>query len=338
MAVGIPCKKGGQRETVTILEVKHVSKDFPVREGFLRRGRETVKAVRDVSFAVQEGESYGIVGESGSGKTTLARTILRLIDPTVGDIVFNGNNLCRLNQRSLQKLRRNMQMIFQDPHSSLNPRRTILQNVGEPLLIHEHLRGRVRRQRVQQLMEIVGLKKEHMYRFPHELSGGQKQRVGIARALALHPRVLILDEPTSALDVSVQAQTLNFLEELQDRMSLTYLFISHNLAVIRYVCDRVAVMYLGEIVEEGDADALFETPMHPYTRALLSAVPLPQARQPENRILLEGDIPSPLNIPSGCSFHPRCPEPLGAICREVGPKAIHLSATHKVVCHRYVDI
>lgn len=321
-----------------MLEVRDISKYFPIRSGFLRKTKETVKAVRNVTFEVRAGESYGIVGESGCGKTTLARAILRLIDPTTGDIFFNGTNLCELNQRSLQKLRRDMQMIFQDPHSSLNPRRTILQNVGEPLLIHEHLRGRARRERVRELMEIVGLKREHMYRFPHELSGGQKQRVGIARALALHPKMLILDEPTSALDVSVQAQTLNFLEELQDRMSLTYLFISHNLAVIRYACDRLAVMYLGEIVEEGDADELFETPMHPYTKALLSAVPLPQAKQPMNQILLEGDIPSPLSIPPGCSFHTRCPEAAGAICRESEPKAVHVSPTHKVVCHRYAQL
>lgn len=322
---------------MNILEVRGVSKFFPVRGGFLHKARETVKAVRNVTFQIQTGESYGIVGESGSGKTTLARTILRLVDPTTGDILFNGTNLCTLNQRSLQKLRRDMQMIFQDPHSSLNPRKTILQNVAEPLVIHEHLSGRARRQRVQELMEIVGLKREHMYRFPHELSGGQKQRVGIARALSLHPKMLILDEPTSALDVSVQAQTLNFLENLQDRMSLTYLFISHNLAVIRYVCDRLAVMYLGEIVEEGNADELFEIPMHPYTKALLSAVPLPQAKQPENQILLEGDIPSPLHIPSGCSFHARCPEAVGAVCQEMEPNVIHLSHTHKVVCHRYAD-
>jgi oligopeptide/dipeptide ABC transporter ATP-binding protein len=337
MAFGVFGEKGTQWETMNILEVRGVSKYFPIRRGFLRRARETVKAVRNVSFQVQAGESYGIVGESGSGKTTLARTILRLIDPTAGDIVFNETNLCGLNQKSLQRLRRDMQMIFQDPHSSLNPRKTMLQSVGEPLVIHEHLRGRTLRRRVQQLTEIVGLKKEHMYRFPHELSGGQKQRVGIARALALNPKILILDEPTSALDVSVQAQTLNFLEELQEKMSLTYIFISHNLSVIRYVCDRVAVMYLGKIVEEGEVNELFDTPRHPYTRALLSAVPLPQAEQPENQTLLEGDIPSPLHIPSGCGFHTRCPEKLGTICQEMEPKVIQLSPMHKVVCHRYAD-
>jgi oligopeptide/dipeptide ABC transporter ATP-binding protein len=206
--------------------------------------------------------------------------------------------------------------------------------VGEPLVIHERVGGRARRQRVWELLEIVGLQREHMYRFPHELSGGQKQRVGIARALALNPKMLILDEPTSALDVSVQAQALNFLEDLQDRMSLTYLLISHNLSVIRYVCDRVAVMYLGKIVEEGEVNALFDTPSHPYTRALLSAVPLPQARQPEDQTLLEGDIPSPLHIPTGCCFHTRCPEIVGSVCRDHEPDITHLSPTHKVACHR----
>ncbi len=319
------------------LEVKELDKHFPLKGGFLSRTGPTVKAVRRVSFEIEAGESYGIVGESGSGKTTLGRTILRLIDPTSGDIYFNGENLCKLDQEMLRRRRRDMQMIFQDPHSSLNPRKTIIKSVGEPLVIYDHMRGRALRQRVQELMEIVGLKKEHMYRFPHELSGGQKQRVGIARALALNPKMLILDEPTSALDVSVQAQTLNFLEELQEKMSLTYLFISHNLSVIRYVCDRMAVMYLGRIVEEGDVNELFDAPEHPYTRALLSAVPMPQARQPDTEILLEGDIPSPLNIPSGCCFHTRCPEKVGDICHQVDPKTIRLSPTHITACHRYSE-
>ena len=283
---------------------------------------------------IEEGESYGVVGESGSGKTTLGRTILRLIDPTSGDIFFNGVNICELDRKMLRRLRRDMQMIFQDPHSSLNPRKTIVKSVGEPLVIHEHVRGHMLRQRVQELMEIVGLKKEHMHRFPHELSGGQKQRVGIARALALNPKMLVLDEPTSALDVSVQAQTLNFLEELQDKMSLTYLFISHNLSVIRYICDRVAVMYLGRIVERGLVSELFDAPAHPYTKALLSAVPLPQAHQQGQAVVLEGDIPSPLQIPSGCCFHTRCHEKVGNICEEAEPEPTRLSPTHYVLCHR----
>ena len=305
---------------MNFLEVRGVSKYFPIKRGLFQRSRETVQAVRSVDFEIEEGESYGIVGESGSGKTTLGRTLLRLINPSSGDIFFSGINICELDQKMLRRLRRDMQMIFQDPHSSLNPRKTIVKSVGEPLVIHEHMRGRMLRQRVQELLEIVGLKKEHMYRFPHELSGGQKQRV--------------LDEPTSALDVSVQAQTLNFLEELQDKLSLTYLFISHNLSVIRYVCDRVAVMYLGRIVEEGTVNELFDSPAHPYTKALLSAVPLPQAHQQGQAILLEGDIPSPIKIPSGCCFHTRCHEKVGHICKQREPEPTRLSPTHLVRCHR----
>jgi oligopeptide/dipeptide ABC transporter ATP-binding protein len=323
---------------MSILEVKNVSKHFPIKRGFLRKSTETVQAVRNVSFRIGYGESYGVVGESGSGKTTLARVILRLIDPTEGDILFEDTNLAKLDPETLRQLRRDMQMIFQDPHSSLNPRKKILQSVGEPLIIHERLAGRDLSQRVRELLEVVGLKKEHMYRFPHELSGGQKQRVGIARALALNPKMLILDEPTSALDVSVQALTLNFLETLQEKFSLTYMFISHNLAVIRYVCARVAVMYLGRIVEEGTVNELFDTPAHPYTKSLLLAVPLPEPRQKEDQLLLEGDIPSPLNIPSGCSFHTRCPEKVGDICHQVDPQTIRLSASHTTACHRYSDV
>jgi oligopeptide/dipeptide ABC transporter ATP-binding protein len=324
---------GNQTLAMKFLEVKEVSKHFALKAGFLSRSKEPVKAVRRVSFEVEAGESYGIVGESGSGKTTLGRVVLRLIDPTAGDIYFNGENLCEIDQEMLRRRRRDMQMIFQDPHSSLNPRKTIIKSVGEPLVIYDHMRGRALRKRVQELIEIVGLKKEHMYRFPHELSGGQKQRVGIARALALNPKMLILDEPTSALDVSVQAQTLNFLEELQEKMSLTYLFISHNLSVIRYVCDRVAVMYLGRIVEEGEVNELFDAPAHPYTRALLSAVPLPQAQQANKEILLEGDIPSPLHIPDGCCYHTRCQEKIGPICEQVDPGTSYISPTHRAYCH-----
>jgi len=317
-----------------LLEVQKLSKHFALKGGFLSRSTRIVKAVRSVSFTVEAGQSFGIVGESGSGKTTLGRTILRLISPTSGNIFFNGVDLCKLDAEMLRRLRRDMQMIFQDPHSSLNPRKTIIKSVGEPLVIYDRIHGRALRQRVQDLMEIVGLKKEHMYRFPHELSGGQKQRVGIARALALNPKMLILDEPTSALDVSVQAQTLNFLEALQEKMALTYLFISHNLSVIRYICDRVAVMYLGRIVEEAEVNELFDNPMHPYTKALLSSVPLPQARQPAMEIPLEGDIPSPLNIPSGCCFHTRCKEIISSICTTQEPEVLAVSVNHRVLCHR----
>ena len=321
-----------------LLEVQKLSKHFTLKGGFLSRSTRIVKAVRSVSFTVEAGQSFGIVGESGSGKTTLGRTILRLISPTSGNIFFNGVDLCKLDAGMLRRLRRDMQMIFQDPHSSLNPRKTIIKSVGEPLVIYDRIHGRALRQRVQDLMEIVGLKKEHMYRFPHELSGGQKQRVGIARALALNPKMLILDEPTSALDVSVQAQTLNFLEALQEKMALTYLFISHNLSVIRYICDRVAVMYLGRIVEEAEVNELFDNPMHPYTKALLSSVPLPQARQPAMEIPLEGDIPSPLNIPSGCCFHTRCKEIIGSVCTTQEPEVLAVSVNHRVLCHRCTQV
>ena len=323
---------------MSILEVNNVSKHFPLKRGLFRKSSKTVQAVRNVSFRIGYGESYGVVGESGSGKTTLARVVLRLIDPTAGDILFDGVNLAQLDPEPLRQLRRDMQMIFQDPHSSLNPRKKIFQSVGEPLVIHERLGGLALSERVRELLEVVGLKKEHLYRFPHELSGGQKQRVGIARALALNPKMLILDEPTSALDVSVQALTLNFLEALQGKFSLTYMFISHNLAVIRYACARVAVMYLGRIVEEGAVDEIFDAPAHPYTKSLLSAVPLPESQQKDDQLLLEGDIPSPLNIPPGCCFHTRCPEKAGDICHQVDPGTIRLSPTHTTACHRYSDV
>ena len=318
-----------------LLQVKNLKKYFPVKSGFLKKNVETVKAVDGISFSVDEGKSFGLVGESGSGKSTVARTILRLIDPTEGEIFFEGRDITQLPEKSLTQLRRHMQMIFQDPHSSLNPRKTIFKSISEPLTVHQRMRGKALRRRVEELLGVVGLESEHTFRFPHELSGGQKQRVGIARALALNPKMLFLDEPTSALDVSVQAQTLNFLEDLQHQLSLTYLFISHNLVVIRYVCDIVAVMYLGKIVEIAKTEELFQAPKHPYTKALISAIPLPQAGQSSTETILEGDIPSPISIPSGCRFHTRCPEKIGAICHEIEPTSIPISETHTVSCHRY---
>jgi len=319
----------------SLLQVRNLKKYFPVRAGFLSKSTESVKAIDGISFSVDAGKSFGLVGESGSGKTTVARTILRLIDPTEGEILFENRDIAKMPEKSLKRLRRHMQMIFQDPHSSLNPRKTIFKSVAEPLIVHERMRGKPLRDRVEKLLEIVGLEREHTFRFPHELSGGQKQRVGIARALALNPKMLFLDEPTSALDVSVQAQTLNFLEDLQKQLSLTYLFISHNLVVIRYVCDTVAVMYLGKIVETAQTEELFQSPKHPYTKALISAIPLPQANQPETETILEGDIPSPINIPPGCRFHTRCPEKIGNICHEVEPPPVKTSETHIVNCHLY---
>jgi len=318
-----------------LLEVKNLKKYFPLRKGFLQGRRGSVRAVDGISFFIQEGGSFGLVGESGSGKTTVARVILRLIEATEGEVLWDRRNIYQFSESGMKELRRDMQMIFQDPHSSLNPRKTVFKSIAEPLIIHEGMKGKMLRERVEELLEIVGLKREHMFRYPHELSGGQKQRVGIARALSLHPRLLILDEPTSALDVSVQAQMLNFLESLQKRMDLTYLYISHNLAVIRYTCETVAVMYLGKIIEMGGTEYIFSSPKHPYTKALVSAVPLPQAEQPESMIFLEGDIPSATHIPSGCRFHTRCPEKIGAICEEVEPPTHYFSDGNQVNCYLY---
>lgn len=318
-----------------LLKVEELKKHFPLKRGVWGRGSAFVKAVDGVSFGIEEGDSFGLVGESGSGKSTVARTILRLVEPTAGRIVFLGREISSCSESEMKEMRRNMQMIFQDPHSSLNPRKTVFKSIAEPLVIHQKMGGRALRERVEELIEVVGLKGEHLFRYPHELSGGQKQRVGIARALALHPKLLILDEPTSALDVSVQAQMLNFLESLQRKLGLTYLFISHNLAVIRFVCDRVGVMYLGKLVETGGAEDVFSSPMHPYTKALVSAVPLPQAEQPEQTIYLEGDIPSATDVPSGCRFHTRCPEKIGPICEEKEPATHRFPEGREVSCHRY---
>ena len=315
--------------------MKNLKKYFPLRKGFLKGRRGSVRAVDGISFFIRAGGSFGLVGESGSGKTTVARAVLRLIEPTEGEILWDGKDICKFLELEMKALRKYMQMIFQDPHSSLNPRKTVFNSVAEPLIIHEGMKGRMLRESVEELLDIVGLKREHMFRYPHELSGGQKQRVGIARALSLHPKLLILDEPTSALDVSVQAQMLNFLESLQKRMNLTYLYISHNLAVIRYTCDTVAVMYLGKIIEMGGTECLFSSPRHPYTKALVSAIPLAQAEQPERMIFLEGDIPSATHIPSGCRFHTRCPEKIGAVCEEVEPLTQYFSDGTQVNCHLY---
>jgi oligopeptide/dipeptide ABC transporter ATP-binding protein len=318
-----------------LLEIQDLKKYFPLKKSFFGGPQSKVLAVDGISFSIPRGRAFGLVGESGSGKTTVARTILRLVEPSEGRILWQGKDICRFSEGEMKEVRRNMQMIFQDPHSSLNPRKTVFQSVAEPLVIHEGLGGRELRRRVEELLTIVGLKREHMFRYPHELSGGQKQRVGISRALSLHLRLLIMDEPTSALDVSVQAQMLNFLESLQERMGLTYLYISHNLAVIRYACDRVGVMYLGKIMEAGNTEEVFAGPRHPYTRALVSAVPLPQAEQPGKMILLEGDIPSATHIPSGCRFHTRCPERIGTICEETEPSTRFYPDGSQVTCHLY---
>jgi oligopeptide/dipeptide ABC transporter ATP-binding protein len=292
-----------------LIEVEHLTKRFVVRQGVFARRKSEVHAVEDVSLQVRRGETLGIVGESGCGKSTTARLMLRLLDPTSGTIRFEGRDITRLSQSELRPLRRQMQMIFQDPYASLNPRKTVGQIVGDPFAIHKASASHAEtRRRVQELLEVVGLSPEHISRYPHEFSGGQRQRIGVARALALNPRVIVCDEPVSALDVSVQAQVLNLLRRLQDEFDLTYVFISHDLSVIRQISDRIAVMYLGRVVEISEAERLYEHPMHPYTAVLMSAVPRMTAEgMRRNRIIVGGDVPSPISPPAACVFHPRCP-------------------------------
>lgn len=297
------------------------------------KGKTVVMAVNGVSLKIDKGDALGLVGESGSGKTTIGKAALHLVPITGGRFLIDGEDMTRLDRATERKLRRKAQIVFQDPHSSLNPRMTIYRSVAEPLILHTKDRGSVLRKRVSELLEIVGLPGQFLYRYPHELSGGQKQRVCIARALALNPELLILDEPTSALDVSVQSQILEFLKDLQKDLGLTYLFISHNLAVVRYICNRVAVMYLGGIVEEGHTEAVFAEARHPYTQALLRAVPYPQAVQPDRGEPLTGDIPSPIDLPKGCSFNSRCPVRIAGTCDMVDPPDVRLGDDHRARCH-----
>ena len=324
-----------QRANDALLELRGLTCHFRVRGGVA--GHRSAIAVDRVDLTLHRGEAHGLVGESGSGKSTVARMILRLLQPTAGSIVFEGKEITQVRGDALMRLRENIQIVFQDPHASLNPRKTIFFSIAEPLVIHRGMRGMELQARVEELLDIVGLSAEFLYRYPHELSGGQKQRVCIARAVALDPKLLVLDEPTSALDVSVQAQVLEFLRELKTRLNLTYLFISHNLSVVRYLCDRVAVVYLGRIVEEGPVEAVFERPRHPYTESLLSAVPLPQAEQPNNRIVLSGDVPSPMDVPPGCAFHARCPRKIGPICETDIPPMTTSKRAGRVACHLYSD-
>ena len=317
---------------IPLLEVRNLKKHFPIRGGLFNRPIADFKAVDDVSFTLPRGKTLGLVGESGSGKTTIGKCVLRLVEPTAGEILFAGVDLAHLSSQEMRRKRSDMQMIYQSPAASLNGRMTIGQIIGEPLWIHERVRGNSARDRVLELMHVVGLKPEHYYRYPHEFSGGQQQRVGIARALAVQPQLLILDEPTSALDVSVQAQILNLLHDLQRQFDLTYLFISHDLGVVRYMCDRVALLYLGKIVEVAPVETIFEEPKHPYTQALISAIPEPDPDLNREEIVLTGDL-TLLQSQWGCPFAPRCHATKLDICDTIEPPLIDSDSGHLVACH-----
>lgn len=312
-----------------LLQIRNLKKYFKV-------GNRLLKAVNNFTLDINEGETIGLVGESGCGKSTAGRTILRLYEPTEGEVLYKGQNIYHLSGSEMKKIRRQMQIIFQDPYASLNPRMTVEDIIGEPLDIHNLASGKKRHERVQELLELVGLSSEHMSRFPHEFSGGQRQRIGIARALAVEPRFIICDEPISALDVSIQAQVVNLLKDLQNRMGLTYLFIAHDLSMVRYISDRIVVMYLGNMVELADSNTLHSEPMHPYTQALLSAIPIPDPKveRTRERIMLEGEVPSPINPPQGCAFCTRCSKVMD-ICTKVVPEWKEVKKDHFTACHLY---
>jgi oligopeptide transport system ATP-binding protein len=315
-----------------LLEVKDLRKYFPVKRGVGER--VVLRAVDGVSFEIRRGETLGLVGESGCGKSTVARLILRLVEPTAGEVYFGKTSVFQTNKEEMRQLRRKMQIVFQDPYSSLNPRMPVEEIVGEGLTIHGLAKGTEKKNRVAELLEMVGLGREHMGRYPHEFSGGQRQRIGIARALAVGPEFLIADEPVSALDVSIQAQVINLFEDLQTELGLTYLFIAHDLRVVKHISDRVAVMYLGQIVEIAEGNELYQNPLHPYTQALLSAIPVTDPQTKKQRIVVEGDPPSPIHIPSGCRFHPRCHKRFER-CDQEAPVLREVSSGHWVSCHLY---
>ncbi|TVY07101.1 ABC transporter ATP-binding protein [Paenibacillus cremeus] len=316
-----------------LIEVKNLKTYFPIKKGLLGRTVNHVKAVDGLNFTIYKGETLGLVGESGCGKSTTGRSILQLLKPTEGEVLYEGQNLVDMNPRQLRKLRKDLQMVFQDPYASLDPRLTVGDIIAEPLQIHGMVSGAEKDRRVEELLNVVGLSSYHAKRYAHEFSGGQRQRIGIARALALNPKLIVADEPVSALDVSIQSQVINLMQDLQEQFQLTYLFIAHDLSVVKHISDRIGVMYLGRIVELGDKQELFENPKHPYTKALLSAVPVPNPLVKRERIVLQGDVPSPANPPSGCTFHPRCRECM-AICRTEKPELKEVNGQF-VACHLY---
>ncbi|MBF0706973.1 ABC transporter ATP-binding protein [Guptibacillus hwajinpoensis] len=319
-----------------LLEVKQLKKHFPIQGGVLKQQVGTVKAVDGVTFTLHKGETFGLVGESGCGKSTTGRMLMRLLEPSEGEVLFDGKEMTSLNKKDLRHLRKDIQMVFQDPFASLNPRHTVEKIIEEPLIVHQLGNKAERKKRVRELLEIVGLSAYHAKRYPHQFSGGQRQRIGIARALAVNPKLIIADEPVSALDVSIQAQVLNLLEDLQKELGLTYLFIAHDLGVVRHISDRVGVMYLGRIVEMADSEKLYLDSKHPYTQALLSAVPVPDPEYGKDRIILTGDVPSPSNPPSGCPFHTRCPKAMD-VCSSVVPEFREIEPGHYTACHLYEE-
>jgi oligopeptide transport system ATP-binding protein len=320
----------------TLVQVEHLKKYFPITRGIIQRHVGDIKAVDDVSFTIHRGETLGLVGESGCGKSTLGRSLLQLYRPTAGHVYFENDDLTRLRGEALRRQRRRMQMIFQDPYASLNPRMTVGAIISEPLEVHNIAQGNEKKERVQELLRVVGLNPYFVNRYPHEFSGGQRQRIGVARALAVNPSFIVCDEPVSALDVSIQAQIINLLESLQEQFGLTYLFIAHDLAVVRHISNRIAVMYLGKIVELTDRTELYRNPLHPYTQALLSAVPIPDpvVEEKRRRIILQGDVPSPANPPQGCRFNTRCPRVMD-VCREREPEFKEVASGHQVACWLY---